>query len=170
MVLTVSDRFKLDTDHDPPTLKSIVNGPDGSRTVTIGRGVELRLGRHTSTLDALLDARVLTSGGSTGLGSVEDACSVFCASNHCREWARRNRRPRMVAKVVGIMADEPRYVLLAQPRLQGAERQRRESPGNRAEAGLVHHVLVEPGTVECAWCPSRSIGEVSLVSSAMRLV
>jgi len=130
--------------------------------VNLGRNVALRLDHHANLLDGLLDARVVTSPGFTGLGNVEGGCAVICTSNWCLEWARRARRPRVVAKIIGVMADEPRFVLLMQPKLKDAPRGRHESIANRIEAGLVLFVLTEPSTVECAICPSPNIGELRL--------
>jgi hypothetical protein len=114
-------------------------------------------------LHSLLDSRVeVDSAAFKGLGSVTDACAVFCLSNSCRQWALLNKRPRIVAKIVGILADGPRYVLLTQPRLKGAPHSRRESTSNRTESGLVPFVLNEPGAVECSYCPKVSGGRVSL--------
>ena len=162
MNLSVSGKFVLDSDRNPPPLKPVGQSHDGAGTVSVGRGVDLQLGRHPDALDSLLGSRIVVdSGAFTGLGSVTDACAVFCTSNHCREWARRNGRPRTVAKIIGVMADEPRYVLLTQPRLQGAARLRRESTANRQEAGLLSFILIEPGTVECPYCPGHGRGEVS---------
>ncbi len=124
----------------------------------------LRLGHHASVLDGLLDARIVTSPGFTGLGNVEHGCAVICTSNWCLEWARRARRPRVVAKVIGVMADEPRFVLLMQPKLRNTPRGRHESSPNRIEAGLVPIVLVTPATVECPICPGPNFGELSLAS------
>jgi len=162
MNLSVNGKFALDNERNPPPLKPARQSDDGTVTVSIGRGVDLRLGRHPDALDSLLDSRIVVDPGAfTGLGSVSDACAVFCLSNHCREWARKNGRPRMVAKIIGVMADEPRYVLLTQPRLHGAARSRRESPANRIEAGLLSFILIEPGTVECPNCPGHNRGEVT---------
>jgi hypothetical protein len=162
MNLSVSGKFALDNDRNPPPLKAARQSDDGTVTVSVGRGVDLRLGRHPDTLDSLLDSRIVVDPDAfTGLGSVTDACAVFCTSNHCREWARKNGRPRTVAKIIGVMADEPRYVLLTQPRLQGAARLRRESTANRQEAGLLSFILIEPGAVECPQCPGRNRGEVT---------
>lgn len=96
------------------------------------------------------------------MGDVEGACAVICTSNWCRQWALRARRPRVVAKIVGVMADEPRFVLLSQPRLKNAPRGRHESSANRLEAGLFSFVLDEPGAVECPICPGPNVGEVQL--------
>jgi hypothetical protein len=71
----------------------------------------------------------------------------------------------MTAKIIGVMADEPTYVLLSQPKLKGLPRPRRETTANRREAGLVPFVLIEPGTVECGYCPGLNVGEV-VVSDA----
>ena len=162
MTLNVTGKFALDNDRNPPPLKAVGQAPEGTPTVFLGRGVELRLGQLPDALDSLLASRIVVDPVVfTGLGSVTDACAVFCLSNYCRDWAFKNRRPRIAAKIVGVMADRPRYVLLTQPRLQGASRSRRESPANRAEAGLLPHVLVEPGVVECAHCPGRNVGEVT---------
>ncbi len=163
MLLQISGRFRLDEAANPPPLKTITLDRDGSRSVTVGRGVALRLDPNLTVADALLNARIVVDAERYGgLGSVVDGCAVLCASNYCLDWARRNRRPRMVAKVIGIEADEPTYVLLAQPKLKGASRSRRESKANRIEAGLVSYVLIEPITVECPNCPSSNRGEVSL--------
>ena len=162
MNLSVSGKFALDHDRNPPPLKPTRQSQVGTVTVPVGRGVDLRLGRHPDALDSLMDSRIVVDPDAfTGLGSVTDACAVFCVSNHCREWARKNGRPRTVAKIIGVMVDEPRYVLLTQPRLQGAARSRRESPANRIEAGLVAFTLAEPGAVECPHCPGRNRGEVT---------
>jgi hypothetical protein len=162
MNLSVSGKFALDEDRNPPPPKRTRQSDDGTVTVSVGRGVDLRLGRHPDALDSLLGSRIVVDPGAfTGLGSVTDACAVFCTSNHCREWARKNGRPRAVAKIIAVMADEPRYVLLTQPRLQGTARTRRESIANRQEAGLVSFILIEPGTVECSQCPGRNRGEVT---------
>ena len=160
--LVVSGRFVLDTSWNPPPPKSIRQSADGLRFVAVGRGIELRLGRHANPLDDLLDARIVTSRGFAGLGSVEGGCAVLCNSNTCREWARRAGRPRLVAKVISVMADETRFVLLTQPKLKHAPRQRHESRASRTDAGLAPLVLVEPGSVECAMCPSHNVGEVYL--------
>lgn len=167
MKIAVSGKFALDGDRNPPRLKSIDSGSDGSRTVSLGRGVNLRLGPHPDVLDALLDSRIAVDPAAfTGLGSVTDGCAAFCTSNDCSQWALKNRRPRTVAKVVGVMADQPRYVLLAQPKLMGTVRARRESTANRTEGGLVYFVLIEPATVECPHCPGRNLGQVTVVSHA----
>ena len=162
MNLSVSGKFALDNERNPPPLKPARQSDDGTVTVSVGRGVDLRLGRHPDALDSLLDSRIVVDPSAfTGLGSVTDACAVFCLSNYCSEWARRNGRPRTVAKIIGVMADEPRYVLLTQPKLQGAARSRRESTANRQEAGLLPVILIEPGMVECPHCPGHKVGEVT---------
>jgi hypothetical protein len=162
MNLSVNGKFALDNERNPPPLKPARQSDDGTVTVSVGRGVDLRLGRHPDALDSLLDSRIVVDPDVfTGLGSVTDSCAVFCTSNHCREWARKNGRPRTVAKIIGVMVGEPRYVLLTQPRLQGAARSRRESPANRIEAGLLSFILIEPGTVECPNCPGHNRGEVT---------
>jgi len=130
--------------------------------VALGRHVALRLDHHANLLDGLLDARIVTSPRFTGLGNVQGGCAVICTSNGCREWALRARRPRVVAKIIGVVADEPRFVLLMQPKLNNAPRGRHESRANRIEAGLVPFVLVEPATIECAMCPGPNIGVVDL--------
>jgi hypothetical protein len=162
-MLQVRGRFRLDEDANPPALKTVTPHPDGSRSVTVGRGVALRLDPNLTVADALLNARIVVEAERyRGLGSVVDGCAVLCASNYCREWALRNGRPRTVAKVIGILANEPTYMLLAQPKLKGASRARRESKANRIEAGLVPFVLIEPVEVECPHCPGRNLGEVTL--------
>jgi hypothetical protein len=160
--LIVSGKFVLDSESNPPPLKAIRDVLEGTPSVALGRNVELRLGRHASLLDGLLDARVVVSRGFAGLGDVEAGCAVLCVSNSCREWARRAGRPRTVAKIIGVMADEARFVLLTPPKLKNAPRGRHESSANRIEAGLVPFVILEPGTVQCAWCLSPNTGEVSL--------
>lgn len=162
MELTVSGRFVLDGELNPPPLKSMRGEPDGTTSVSLGRNIALRLGHTTNLLDGLLDARVVTSPGFRGMGNVEGACAVICASNWCQDWAWRARRPRVVAKIIGVLADEPRFVLLRQPRLMNAPRGRHESTANRREAGLVPFILIEPGAVECAICPGPNVGEVHL--------
>ena len=122
----------------------------------------LRLGHQSSLLEALLDARVVTSRGFTGLGDVEGACAVFCTSNWCQQRSLRARQPRVVAKIIGVMADEPRFVVLMQPRLLRAPRGSHESRANRIEAGLAPFVLVEPAAIECSSCPGHNVGEVDL--------
>lgn len=164
MELAVTGKFVLDNDRNPPPLKRL-RGETGARFVRLGRHVDLRLGDHPSLLDGLLDARVVTSTGFTGLGDVDRGCAVICASNSCRQWALRARRPRVVAKIVGVMAGEARYVLLAQPRLAGSTRGRRETTASRSEAGLVPFVLVEPRAVECAMCPGENRGEVRMMKA-----
>lgn len=160
--LRVTGKFALDNDRNPPPLKPVVRSKDGMVNVALGRGVDLRLRPHPDALDSLLDSRVVVGPGRfSGLGSVTDACAVFCISNFCRDWALKNGRPRVVAKVIGLMADEPRYVLLTQPRLKVAARTRRESRANRIEAGLVALTLIEPATVECPHCPGPNVGEVT---------
>jgi len=161
--LAVTGKFVLDEERNPPPLRSIEASSVGEISIPLGRGVDLLLRPHANLLDRLLDSRVKISEGFTGLGSIEGGCSVFCTSNWCREWARRMRRPRIVAKVVGVMADEATFVLLSQPRLLGAQRGRRETRVNRVEAGLAPFVLIEPGAVECTECPGRNMGEVRVV-------
>jgi len=154
----------LDAVANPPPLKPIGLDPAGNRSVLVGRGITLRLGKQLTLQDSLLDARVVIDGDRFGgLGSVTDACSVLCASNFCRDWALRNGRPRVVAKVIGIMAVEPTYVLLTQPKLKGAMRPRRESTTNRREAGLAPFVLIEPGAIECGYCSGHNVGIVEVV-------
>jgi hypothetical protein len=160
MELAVTGKFALDPEWNPPPIRPVHHVLGRARSVHLGRGVELRLGLHADPLDGLLDARVVISRGFTGLGDVEGGCAVLCASNWCREWARRAGRPRIVAKIIGVMADEARFVLLTQPKLKNAPRGRHESSANRIEAGLVPFVLVEPGAVECAMCPGPNIGQV----------
>lgn len=160
--LSVTGKFLLDDKSNPPELKSIRHASDGTWSVGLGRSVALRLGHHANLLDALLDGRIETSSGFTGLGSVEGGCAVICTSNWCRDWALRARRPRVVAKVIGVMADEPRFVLLRQPKLRDAPRERHESSANRIEAGLVPHVLIEAAAVECSSCPGPNIGKLDL--------
>jgi hypothetical protein len=162
-MLLVSGGFLLDEAANPPPLKAITLDRDDSRSVTVGRGVTLRMDPNLTLADALLNARVVVNARRyRGLGSVVGGCAVLCASNYCRDWALRNRRPRMVAKVIGVLADEPTYVLLTQPKLKGASRSRRESTANRIEAGLVSFILIEPITVECPHCPGPNLGEVTL--------
>jgi len=163
MELAVSGKFVLDSKWNPPPLKPFRRVLEGAPSVALGRSVELRLGHHADPLDGLLDARIVVSSSFTGLGDIEGGCVVLCASNWCREWARRAGRPRIVAKIIGVMADEARFVLLTQPKLRNAPRGRHESSANRIEAGLVPFVLVEPAAVECAMCPGPNIGEVYLV-------
>jgi hypothetical protein len=160
--LFTTGKFVLDGKSNPPPLKPLVVVDEGRRTVELGRNVALRLGHQSDLLEGLLDARIVPSLGFTGLGDVEGGCVVICASNSCSQWALRARRPRIVAKVIGVMADQPRFVLLAQPKLKSAPRARRESIANRREGGLVPFVLVEPGRVECAICPGPNVGEVYL--------
>ena len=118
MNLSIFGKFALDEERNPPPFKPITTSPDGTGTVSLGRGIDLRLPRHPVMLQSLLDARVeVDSAAFTGLACVTDACAVLCLSNSCRQWALLNRRPRIVAKIVGILADGPRYVLLTQPRL-----------------------------------------------------
>jgi hypothetical protein len=161
--LVIDGVFGLDQDFNPPPLKSIESRPDGSKVVRLGRGIDLRLGDHDDPLDCLLDARLAIDPiRFHGLGSVEEACAVVCKSNTCRAWALTNHRPRTVAKVIGVDSVRPRYVLLTMPSLKGAQRNRRESPANRIEAGLKPHVLVERGSVECIRCPGPNRGELLL--------
>jgi len=160
MEIAVTGKFALDGDWNPPPLKPLRLRTDAARSVKLGRHVELRLGRHATLLDGLLDARIVVSSGFTGLGDVEGGCAVLCASNWCREWARRAGRPRVVAKIIGVMADEARFVLLTQPKIRNAPRGRHESRARRVEAGLVPSVLIEAGAVECAVCPGPNIGQV----------
>ncbi len=162
MELTVTGKFLLDSGWNPPPLKSIERTPDGRSSVALGRDVALRLGHHPSVLDGLLDARIVTSRGFTGLGSVEGGCAVICASNRCLESALRARRPRVVAKVIGVMADEPTFVLLTQPKLKGAPRGRHESSANRTDGRLVPYVLTEPAALECPICPGPNTGQIDL--------
>ena len=162
MELAVTGKFALDSEWNPPPLKPLRRVADGAPSAILGRHVELRLARHANLRDGLLDARIVVSRGYTGLGDVEGGCAVLCASNWCRDWARRSRRPRVVAKIVGVMADEARFVLLRQPRLRNTPRGRHESSAQRIEAGLVPLVLVESGAVECAMCPGPNVGEVSV--------
>jgi len=162
MKLTVTGHFLLDPEWNPPPMKAL-RVTRGRISAVLGPNVALRFGHHERLLDGLLDGRVVTSPGFTGLGDIEDGCAVMCTSNSCRQWALRARRPRVVAKVIGVMADEPRFVLLTQPRLRNAPRGRRESGANRIEAGLLSLVLVEPAPVECAICPGPNTGEVSLL-------
>jgi hypothetical protein len=110
--LTVSGKLVLDSEWNPPPMKPLRHGLEGVPSVKLGRGVELRLGHHASLLDGLLDARIVVSRGFRGLGSIEGGCAVLCASNRCAEWARRAGRPRVVAKVIGVMADEERLCCL----------------------------------------------------------
>lgn len=164
MKLGVDGKFVLDPRHNPPRIRSIEVAADAAQRVSVGLGVWLELRPDLDPLDRLLDARPRVDSTYTGLASIRDACAVICASNHCADWARRSGgRPRIVAKIVGVMADEPRFVLLSLPRLKGAERLRRESRANRVEAGLVHAVLNEPARVECPHCPVGNSGEVSVV-------
>jgi hypothetical protein len=156
----VTGKFALDSEWNPPPLEPLRLVADAAPSVKLGRHAELRLGRHANLLYGLLDARIVVSNGFTGLGDVEGGCAVLCTSNRCREWARRSGRPRVVAKIVGVMADEARFVLLMQPRLKNTPRVRHESGAHRIEAGLVPFVLVEPGAVECAICPGPNVGEV----------
>ncbi len=160
--LTVTGKFVLDGERNPPPLKVLKDAPDGTRSFALGRNVALRLGHQSSLLEALLDARVVTYRGFTGLGDVEGGCAVICSSNWCRQRAVRARRPRVVAKVIGLMADEPRIIVLMQPKLQRAPRGRHESRANRIEAGLAPFVLVEPAAIECSSCPGPNVGEVDL--------
>jgi hypothetical protein len=161
--LLVSGRFVLDEKANPPPLKTIRLDPNGSASVSIGRGVAFRPDSGLSMPNAMYNARVVVDAAQyRGLGSVIDGCAVLCVSNHCRDWAFRNGRPRIVAKIVGVMADVPTYVLLRQPKLKGATWSRRESAANRLEAGLVPFVLIEPCAVECAYCPGGNVGEVSV--------
>lgn len=164
MELRVAGKFVLDDLSNPPALKSIRAIGNGRSIVEVGPNVALRLGHQSDVLDSLLDARIVTSAGFSGLGDVEAGCAVLCVSNTCRQWALRARRPRIVAKVIAVMADQPRFILVAQPRLKAAPRARRESVANRREAGLVHYVLIEPAAVECAVCPGPNIGEVFLAT------
>lgn len=87
---------------------------------------------------------------------------MICTSNWCRERSRRARRPRVVAMIIGVMADEPRFVVLMQPKLHDAPRGRHESRANRIEAGLAPFVLIEPAAIECSSCPGPNVGEVDL--------
>ena len=164
MKLVVTDNFLLDSEWNPPPLKALRQRPDGTSYASFGRTVTLQLGHHASLLDGLRDARIVTSRGFKGLGDVNDGCSVVCNSNRCRGWALRAHRPRVVAKVIGVLADEPRFVLLLQPKLSNAPRGRHESRANRIEARLVPYVLFTPEALECAVCPGRNIGELSLAS------
>jgi hypothetical protein len=151
--LIVTGKFSLDRTFDPPPLKPIERLDVMSDLVRLGPSVLLRLPRHLPPLEALLDARVETDSGQfSGLSNVREGCAVFCRTNRCDDRARRLRRPGIVAKVVGIQSDRPRYVALAQPLLLGASRARRESVGQRREAGLVHFVLVEPFRLQCPQC------------------
>ena len=160
MGLIVRGRFALDPTTTPP-LKLVSVDPIGSRSVDVGRGVRLRLDGSLPKNEAMLNAKVeIDPRRFGGLGSVVDGTSILCASNYCSDWARRNRRPRVVGKVIGVMADEPMYILLTQPKLKAATRPNRESKRNRVEAGLVHFVLVQPGVVECPECPSRNVGKI----------
>jgi hypothetical protein len=159
-MLSVTGTFALDPKHNPPRLRSIGQTDDGSKTVEIGTGISLRLGDGGTLLESLLDLRVhVDVDVFEGLGNVTDACTIFCTSNTCRQAALRSGRPRMVAKVVGIDADQPRYVLLNPPPLLGTGRQRRETPANRKEAGLAPWVLIEPGKIACHRCPN--VGQVA---------
>lgn len=160
--LTVTGKFVLDGEWNPPPLKSLKHAPDGTRSFALGRNVDLRLGHQSSLFEGLLDARVVTSRGFTGLGNVDGSCAVICASNWCRERSLRAGRPRVVAKIVGVMADEPRFVVLMQPKLQRAPRGRHESRANGIGAGLAPFVLVEPAAIECSSCPGPNVGEVDL--------
>lgn len=162
MKLAVTGKFALDGEWNLPPLKPLRRVVGEAPSVALGRTVELRLAGHANLLDGLLDARIVVSSGFAGLGGVEGGCAVLCASNWCREWARRAGRPRVVAKIVGVMADEARFVLLTQPQIKNAPRGRHESRANRIEAGLVAVVLVEPGTVECPMCPGPNVGEVTV--------
>lgn len=169
MKLGVYGKFVLDPAKNPPPIRHVELAADGSPRVSVGRGAWLEMRLDLNPLDRLLDARPRVEPDMfTGLASVTDACAVMCASNHCREWARKSGgRPRIVGKVVGVMADEPRYVLLTLPRLKGAERVRRESRVNRIDAGFVHSVLTEPATVECPHCPVGNAGEVGVVDETL---
>jgi hypothetical protein len=154
-VLTVSGKFALDPKFNPPPLK-VIRRVDDEAYVDVGPGIKLRLGHHAVPLDQLLDMRVEVDATLfTGLASVEGGCAIFCASNHCRDWARRNGRPRFVAKVIGVASELPVYVVLSQPRLRDAPRVRHESGAQRREAGLVQFVLVEPVQLECPQCAGR---------------
>jgi hypothetical protein len=162
MQLVISaGRFVLDPQANPPRLKPIEDGSDRGPFVTVGTHVRLRPDPRLPLFEAILNLRVeIDARQHHGLGGVVGGCSVFCTSNFCREWALRNGRPRMVGKVIGVMADEPMYILLTQPKLKAADRSRRESRANRAEAGLVHFVLIEPGRIECPECPGPNVGEI----------
>ena len=160
MDIAVNGKFVLDSEWNPPPPKAIERSADGAGFVPLGRGVKLRLGSHGNPLDDLLGSRIVTTPRFGGLGSVEGGCAVLCTSNSCREWARRSGRPRVVAKVIGVTADETRFVLLRQPKLIGAPRERRESHSSRAEAGLVSYVLIDDEEVECAMCPGHNVGAV----------
>jgi hypothetical protein len=150
--LTVRGKFSLASGPNPPAVKTIEARADGRQVVQLGRGVSLVLGSLDDALDRLMDARVVVDGEFRGLGSIEKGLAVICMSNVCTTWALRMRRPRFVAKVVGIESDLPRYVLLSVPRLVGAPRARPESARNRGEAGLVAFVLIEAGQIQCAFC------------------
>jgi hypothetical protein len=161
MRLVVSGRFVLDEAAIPPPLKAIVLDQDGSPCIPVGRGVTLRLDPDLAIAPAVLNAKVIIDPKRyEGLGSVVDGCAVLCTSNYCGDWARRNGRPRIVAKIVGVMADEPTYVLLSQPKLKAASRSSHVSKANRIEAGLMPFILIQPGTVECPYCPGPNIGKV----------
>lgn len=162
-MLIVDGKFGLDPRFNPPPLKPIMSGEGGLRIVRLGRGIELQLGHSPIILDSLLDTRVVVDPALfRGLGSVRGGCSVFCVSNACLNWAAMNGRPRMAAKVIGVDADQPRYVLLSTPRLRGARRAQKETVANRREARLVPHVLIEPGRVECSACGGSNTGDVIL--------
>lgn len=154
-VLTVTGKFALDPKFNPPPLKAIRRGGRGSY-VDVGRGIKLRLADHAAPLDELLDMRVeIDDQLFSGVGSLEGGCAVMCASNRCADWARKNGRPRIVAKVIGIDALLPVYVVLSQPRLRDAPVVRHETAARRREAGLVPYVLIEPIQLECPQCSGR---------------
>lgn len=153
--LTVEGKFVFDPAFNPPPLKSI-RRVAGVGYVDVGEGVTFRLGQHPAALDQLLDLRVEVDPGLfTGLGSIEGGCAIICASNRCAEWARRNGRPRAVAKVIGVASQLPVYVLVSQPRLREAPRARHETATNRRAAGLVPYALVEPIAIQCPQCSQR---------------
>lgn len=159
--LAVVGRFALDPKANPPSLKPIELDQAQQPFVRLGEHVRLRPDPRLPTFEALLNLRVeIDPHQHHGLGGVVGGCPVFCASNYCREWAIRNRRPRMVGKVVGVMADVPTYILLTQPKLKSSDRSRRESRANRTEAGFVHFVLFEAARIECPECPGPNVGEV----------
>ena len=160
-LLISNGNFALDPDHNPPKLRPIEAGDNDRPFVALGRHVRLRPDPRLGTLEALLNLRVeVDPEHFEGLGDVNGGCGVFCTTNYCRDLAVRRRWPSPVAKVVGVLAGEPIFILLTQPRLTGVARPRHESKTNRKESGLAHHILIEAGELECPICPSRNVGEI----------